>query len=83
MELKKYNVVRARFAPQKTDNLRDSAKELINKTGEFMASWVVEDGHDCAGQWAMVPQWEYADIFKFVWVPLCDLSDVEILDAED
>ena len=81
MELKKYDVVRAKFTPQKTDDLRNGAKELIGKTGEFMASWIIEDGYDYAGQWAMVPQWEYSDIFKFGWVPLCDLSGIEIMEG--
>jgi len=68
--MKIYQKVIATFKPARTDDLINEAEHLIGFKGEFIASWIIEDG-PYTGQWAMATPREFKDA---IWVPLCDLE---------
>ena len=75
MKLQRFDKVLATFSPRRVDDLRDEAPAAIGLRGVFAAAWLIEEG-PYRGQWAMSPN--DFERFRFGWVPLCDLSDVEV-----
>ena len=75
-DLNLYDRVRAKFAPLRTDDLKDEAKANIGVVAEWSVGWMIsaEDGGSYVGQWAMLPEGNKPFIG---WVPFCDLSEVE------
>jgi hypothetical protein len=74
-ELQQYDLVRARFEPKRTDDLRPGVAEFIGQTTEWEAYWIIEDG-PYAGQWAMVPRGKAWASRGWAWVPSGDLCFV-------
>lgn len=72
-----YATITATFRPRRADDLHPNAKPWVGYTGEWLASWVIEDG-DYAGQWAFTPR-EHLTPFPG-WVPECDLVLAEAPD---
>jgi hypothetical protein len=82
MELERFDRVMATFQPARTDDLQNNADKFIGVRCEWEVLWQIseEDGGPYVGQWALWPtdfdiQKQYGS--SFVWVPLCDLADVE------
>ena len=78
MHLQKHDLVIATFTPVVTTDIRPDARVAIGERGEFQALWIIEDG-PYAGDWAMMPL--DSKRFRCTWVPLCDLSDIELLES--
>lgn len=74
-----FQKVRAIFNPRDTNNLRDSTRSYIGRSGLWEAMWVIE--HECPykGQWAFLLREDDHGIPAelneyFGWVPECDLA---------
>lgn len=82
--MNQYDRVRATFTPKRTDNLRPEAAAGVGAEGVFYAACVIDDGHDYAGQWAMLPtlettrEWDLKGLF-LGWIPFEDLTVLEEL----
>lgn len=73
-EIRQFTVIRARFEPKRRDDLTADGHLMIGVEGEFTAQRL-HDGGDYDGEWELdTPQ-----DWRFPWVYLCDLADVEIV----
>lgn len=70
--------VSAKFQPRRLDDLKPDAARFVGRSGIFEALWVIEDGYQYAGEWAMrmPPDW---DGQTWVWVPSGDLDFSEVM----
>lgn len=72
MEIEKYQRYRAVFQPARTDNLKSEMFDYIGREGIFEALWIIEEGEQYAGQWAMNLPREWGA--PFTWCPQEDIK---------
>lgn len=72
--MKQFDVVTATIKPQRIDDLKLGALEIVGKTLQFKAMNIISDG-EYKGQWAMAPM-DIEDTNSLLagWWPLCDLE---------
>ena len=69
-------LLRARFQPLRTDDLKPEAAWWIGRESTWRAAWIIDRGYAYAGQWAFFPSPEddlAAGENAIGWVPGCDL----------
>ena len=77
--LARYDRVTATFAPQDPQATPHYLQAAIGRRGRFRVAWKIHPGDPlAAGEWAMIPL-ETWDTFPFLWRPLSDLTDVELI----
>lgn len=80
-ELNKFDSVRVKFAPKRTDDLKPEMAWWIGRTFMALPHFIVDEGA-YAGQWALMPDYEEqraAGKNACGWIPECDL---EFLDED-
>lgn len=70
----------ATFNPKRTDDLKPGVAEQIGRRFRWEASWVIEDEYAYAGDWHCTLLPDQLPVSVFLWSPLCDLDDVELID---
>lgn len=78
--LKQLDSFTAVYQPIRTDDLKPEAVPFIGDRLEWQAVWIIDRGEEYAGQWACAVR---SPGPKFVWVPECDLVDIEPLGVEE
>jgi hypothetical protein len=77
-EIEQYDTVSAVFAPQRTDDLVPAAVAMIGQRFTFTADWTIDDDYPYMGDWHMSlceDDWRRTGV---MWVPLCDLTDLQL-----
>lgn len=72
MKINRGEWVEATFTPRQTDDLREGVNRYIGQKGLFEALFVIDEGYNYAGEWAMAfpPDWD----IEALWAPLGDLQ---------
>lgn len=79
-EIQQFDVVRGLVAPGETGDLTPEGRRLIGQWVIASADWIIDDGFPYAGDWHMTlsrDDWRRTGV---LWVPLCDLVDIQKLD---
>tara|TARA_R110000851_G_scaffold42983_1_gene106684 strand:- start:682 stop:927 length:246 start_codon:yes stop_codon:yes gene_type:complete len=80
--MKRFDSITAVFQPTRTDDLKEGMQEWIGRKEQWVAQWIIEDGHPYAGEWALMPikdeEYGVHPDFPYLWVPLCDLKIVDL-----
>jgi len=66
-----FDVIYAKFAPRRLDDLTPEAKTALGVVGEWKALWVIESGQ-FSGEWAM----DLRGSVGLGWIPSGDLEPV-------
>lgn len=83
-DVQQYDKVSAVISPRRTDDLRPEAVPMIGNRYTFQALWRVDEGLPYEGDWYMrIVEQGYDESLvpdNIIWIPLCDLTDLELID---